>query len=111
MCSHSCAQLDLFTRISPEDGDEWRDLHSPARVLLYSFVRAVAGRCSRRGAGWLHRRSFCGRTLPELIGNLNRMCSIGVPASDGSDGIDERLQVNPTPQRRPIPVADAKKLR
>jgi len=29
-----------------------------------------AGRCFRWGSGWLHRRSFCGRTLPLRIEDL-----------------------------------------
>jgi hypothetical protein len=50
MRCHSCAPRDLFSRLSPEDGDEGLDLHDPALFQLYSFVKAVAGRCSRWGA-------------------------------------------------------------
>lgn len=49
MRGHSCGERDLFTRLFPEDVDEGRDLHGPALILLYSFVRAVACRFSRRG--------------------------------------------------------------
>lgn len=67
MRGHSCAQVALCTRLSPDDGDEGRDLHGPALLLLHSLVRVVTGRCSQQGAGWLRRRSFCSRTLPFLI--------------------------------------------
>lgn len=59
MRSHWCAQCNLCTRLSPEHGDEGRDLHGPAPILLHAFRRAVVGQCSWQGAGWLHRRSFC----------------------------------------------------
>lgn len=63
----ACTSLDLLTRLSPEDVDEALDLHDRANVLLYSFLRSVAGRCSRRGAKCLHRKSFSGRILPVPI--------------------------------------------
>lgn len=66
MRGHSCTQVALCTRLSPEEGNKGRDLHAPALVLPNSFVREGSGRCSPHGAGWLHRRSFCGRTLPLL---------------------------------------------
>jgi integrase len=37
---HSRVKRDLCTRLSPEDGDEGRDFHGPALVLLYSSVSA-----------------------------------------------------------------------
>jgi len=40
MRCHSCVQRDLCTSLSPEDGDEGRDLHGPALVQLYSSVSA-----------------------------------------------------------------------
>lgn len=46
MRGHSCAKVDLFTKLSPEDGDEGRDLHSHALALLSLLVRALEGWCS-----------------------------------------------------------------
>lgn len=73
MRCHSCAQCDLFTRLSPDDGDD--KLSVMASLLRYwvLYWRVMTTGCSLRGAVWLRRRSFCGRTLPLL----NRGISVG----------------------------------